>query len=303
MGVWPKGADGTDINEVWRTSNGKHVFSADDSGHIRVLNFPCAVSRAPSLSHKAHSSHVTAARGSWCDRWVASSGGRDCCVMQWRVVPSKTPATVVNLFDLTLEDGRDVGVAGFDRSRLDEGVVEVRTLDAQTAAAARAGNVVVEDSDEESSDGDDDGIWNQAREYDVAEVDDVYDDMMNDIDIVVPEQAVNKNVRIANYALKLQKPGKIKTKLWETREEVAERRRILEHELRNLGRDRASKAVAAAPARDRAEWQPAPSARGGPHPAPKTRRDEGGASDADTWSEAGSEGGDAEAKDAATESR
>ena len=161
----------------------------------------------------------------------------------------------------------------------------------------------MEDSDEESSDGDDDGIWNQAREYDVAEVDDVYDDMMNDIDIVVPEQAVNKNVRIANYALKLQKPGKIKTKLWETREEVAERRRILEHELRNLGRDRASKAVAAAPARDRAEWQPAPSARGGPHPAPKTRRDEGGASDADTWSEAGSESGDAEAKDAATESR
>ena len=139
MGVWPKGADGTDINEVWRTSNGKHVFSADDSGHVRVLNFPCAVSRAPSLSHKAHSSHVTAARGSWCDRWVASSGGRDCCVMQWRVVPSKTPATVVNLFDLTLEDGRDVGVAGFDRSRLDEGVVEVRTLDAQTAAAAARG--------------------------------------------------------------------------------------------------------------------------------------------------------------------
>ena len=187
-------------------------------------------------------------------------------MLQWRVVPSKTPATVVNLFDLTLEDGRDVGVAGFDRSRLDEGVVEVRTLDAQTAAAARAGNVVVEDSDEESSDGDDDGIWNQAREYDVAEVDDVYDDMMNDIDIVVPEQAVNKNVRIANYALKLQKPGKIKTKLWETREEVAERRRILEHELRNLGRDRASKAVAAAPARDRAE------ATGAERAAGRTRR-------------------------------
>lgn len=316
MGVWPKGADGTDINEVWRTSNGKHVFSADDSGHIRVLNFPCAVSRAPSLAHKAHSSHVSAARGSWCDAWVASAGGRDCCVMQWRVVRSKTPATIVNLFDLTMDDGRDAGVAGFDRSRLDEGVVEVRTLDAETAAAARAGNVVVEDSDEESSDGDDDGIWNQAREYDVAEVDDVYDDMMNDIDIVVPEQAVNKNVRIANYALKLQKPGKIKTKLWETREEVAERRRILEHELRNLGRDRASQAVAAAPARDRAEWQPAPSARGGPHPDPtpppptdpeakKNRRGDadGGASDAETWSEAGSEEGDAEAKDAAKETR
>ena len=111
-------------------------------------------------------------------------------------------------------------------------------MDAATANAARAGNVVVvERSDDEgtSSDDGDDGIWDQDRLMDVARVDDVYDDMMRDIDVVVPEQAVNKNVRIARYALRLQKPGEPKTKLWTTREEVAERRRKLENELRGLG--------------------------------------------------------------------
>ena len=84
MGVWQEGQDGTDINEVWRSVDGKRLFSADDSGQVRVVNYPCVLARAPSHGHRAHSSHVTAARGSWCDAWVASSGGRDCCVMQWR---------------------------------------------------------------------------------------------------------------------------------------------------------------------------------------------------------------------------
>ena len=208
--------------------------------------------------------------------------------MQWRVAPSQPPATnLAGFFELTVkEDGerarKSVGVAGFDRGDLDElGVVEVRTVDAATANAARAGNVVVvERSDDEgtSSDDGDDGIWDQDRLMDVARVDDVYDDMMRDIDVVVPEQAVNKNVRIARYALRLQKPGEPKTKLWTTREEVAERRRKLENELRGLGREREARRVAGKKARERAEWQPAASANAGerppdrPPPRPPRRR-------------------------------
>jgi WD40 repeat protein len=316
MGIWPKGADGTDINEVWRTQDGKHVFSADDDGCLRVLNFPCANARAPALKHRAHSSHVSAARGSWCDRWVASAGGRDCAVMQWRVAPSQPPATnLAGFFELTVkEDGerarKSVGVAGFDRGDLDElGVVEVRTVDAATANAARAGNVVVverSDDDGTSSDDGDDGIWDQDRLMDVARVDDVYDDMMRDIDVVVPEQAVNKNVRIARYALRLQKPGEPKTKLWTTREEVAERRRKLENELRGLGREREARRVAGKKARERAEWQPAASANAGERPpdrpppeAPEeAEEDEDGDGDEDGQGRAEDEGKAAGADDA-----
>jgi hypothetical protein len=70
MGLWFPGADGTDINGVWRTSGGRHVISADDTGLLRVLNFPCAVERAPSSDHRAHSSHVAAARASWAGQLV-----------------------------------------------------------------------------------------------------------------------------------------------------------------------------------------------------------------------------------------
>ena len=264
MGVWPKGADGTDINGVWRFGDGKHVVSADDSGCLRVLNFPCATRRAPSLAHKAHSSHVSAAKVSWCDRLVASAGGRDCCVMQWRVVsargvPAGSAAKLNGLFELRGVSGETL-VEGFDRSLLAEGVVNVKTLDADTAALARAGEVQVEASDgETSSDGGDDGIWAAERERDVAEVDDVYDDMLNDIDYVVPEQGVNKQVRTAHFALQMQQPGKPKSKLWATREEVAERRRLLA-ELRSRPR--------AAGGRRR----PPPTEGGAPPRASATRR-------------------------------
>ena len=273
MGLWPKGADGTDINGVWRFGDGKHVVSADDSGCLRVLNFPCATQRAPSLAHKAHSSHVSAAKVSWCDQLVASVGGRDCCVMQWRVTsargaPAGGAAKLNGLFELRGVSG-ETTVEGFDRSRLEEGIVNVTTLDADTAALARAGRVEVEASDgETSSDGGDDGIWAAERERDVAEVDDVYDDMLNDIDYVVPEQGVNKQVRTAHFALQMQQPGKPKSKLWATREEVAERRRLLETELRSLGRGDASAAVGGAAARDRAEWAPAASVGDASMPPP-----------------------------------
>ena len=125
---------------------------------------------------------------------------------------------------------------------------------------------------ETSSDGGDDGIWAAERERDAAEVDAVYDDMLNDIDYVVPEQGVNKQVRTAHFALQMQQPGKPKSKLWATREEVAERRRLLETELRSLGRGAASAAVGGAAARDRAEWAPAASVGDASMPPPPGRR-------------------------------
>ena len=139
--------------------------------------------------------------------------------------------------------------------------MNIKTLDAETAERALAGKVQIEqsDDDDESSDDGDDGIWNTERNRDVAEVDDVFDDMFNDIDYVVPEQGVNKQVRTAHFALAMQQPGAPKSKLWATREEVAERRRVLEHELRKLGRSRNANDLSSTKAADRTEWAPAAS--------------------------------------------
>ena len=267
MGIWAEGMDGTDINGVWRLGNGKYVVSCDDSGRLRVLNFPCAGYRAPSIGNKAHTAHVSAAVGSWCDTMVTSVGARDCAVMQWKVVNARggqagSSAKLNGLFELGgLGNGSSNDVEGFDRSLLEEGIVNIKTLDAETAERALAGKVQIEqsDDDDESSDDGDDGIWNTERNRDVAEVDDVFDDMFNDIDYVVPEQGVNKQVRTAHFALAMQQPGAPKSKLWATREEVAERRRVLEHELRKLGRSRNANDLSSTKAADRTEWAPAAS--------------------------------------------
>ena len=205
--------------------------------------------------------------------------------MQWRVVsargrPRGQRGEAQRLVRATRGVSGETLVEGFDRSLLAEGVVNVKTLDADTAALARAGEVQVEASDgETSSDGGDDGIWAAERERDVAEVDDVYDDMLNDIDYVVPEQGVNKQVRTAHFALQMQQPGKPKSKLWATREEVAERRRLLETELRSLGRGAARPRWAAPPrATERSGRRPRASATRRCHPPAGGEEEQGGRS-------------------------
>ncbi len=40
-GIWPKEADGTDINSVDRSHSGKLYATADDFGKVKVFNCPC----------------------------------------------------------------------------------------------------------------------------------------------------------------------------------------------------------------------------------------------------------------------
>ena len=41
QGIWPKEADGTDINYVDRSHSAKYVATADDFGKVKVFNYPC----------------------------------------------------------------------------------------------------------------------------------------------------------------------------------------------------------------------------------------------------------------------
>lgn len=44
-GIWPDGADGTDINAAYRSHDGSLLASADDFGKVHLFSFPCSQPR------------------------------------------------------------------------------------------------------------------------------------------------------------------------------------------------------------------------------------------------------------------
>ena len=87
-GLWPEGADGTDINACGRSNNGERelVVTSDDFGTVKIFRYPCIIPNADCKAYHGHSSHVTNIAFSADDRWVVSSGGQDRGVFQWEVV-------------------------------------------------------------------------------------------------------------------------------------------------------------------------------------------------------------------------
>ncbi|KAG6923440.1 echinoderm microtubule associated protein like 2 [Chelydra serpentina] len=85
FGIWPEGADGTDINAVCRSHDGKLLASADDFGKVHLFSYPCCQPRAPSHAAGGHSSHVTNVAFLPDDSLLLSTGGTDTSVLQWRL--------------------------------------------------------------------------------------------------------------------------------------------------------------------------------------------------------------------------
>jgi microtubule-associated protein-like 6 len=84
QGIWPAGADGTDINSVDRSHSGHLVATSDDFGKVRVLKYPCVDEGSPSLQCLGHSSNVMNVRWSSGDSHLISVGGNDKSIFQWR---------------------------------------------------------------------------------------------------------------------------------------------------------------------------------------------------------------------------
>uniref|UniRef100_A0A665TL39 EMAP like 2 n=1 Tax=Echeneis naucrates TaxID=173247 RepID=A0A665TL39_ECHNA len=85
FGIWPDGADGTDINAVCRSHDGSLLASADDFGKVHLFSFPCSQPRAPSQECSGHSSHVTNIAFLHDDSHLISTGGKDTSILQWVV--------------------------------------------------------------------------------------------------------------------------------------------------------------------------------------------------------------------------
>uniref|UniRef100_A0A286XTP8 EMAP like 2 n=1 Tax=Cavia porcellus TaxID=10141 RepID=A0A286XTP8_CAVPO len=86
FGIWSEGVDGTDINAVARSHDGKLLASADDFGKVHLFSYPCCQPRALSHKYSGHSSHVTNVAFLWDDSVALTTGGKDTSVLQWRVV-------------------------------------------------------------------------------------------------------------------------------------------------------------------------------------------------------------------------
>ena len=94
-GVWPEGADGTDINACARSNMGHSdaaghslelVATSDDFGTVKLFRYPCVVPNADGKPYHGHSSHVTNVGFSADNHWLISTGGEDRAVFQWEVV-------------------------------------------------------------------------------------------------------------------------------------------------------------------------------------------------------------------------
>uniref|UniRef100_A0A8B9KFI7 EMAP like 3 n=1 Tax=Astyanax mexicanus TaxID=7994 RepID=A0A8B9KFI7_ASTMX len=85
MGVWLEGSDGTDINALCRSHSERIVAVADDFCKVHLFQYPCPKPKAPSHRYEGHGSHVTNVRFTHCDSHLLSLGGKDTCILQWRV--------------------------------------------------------------------------------------------------------------------------------------------------------------------------------------------------------------------------
>jgi echinoderm microtubule-associated protein-like 6 len=91
MAIWPADADGTDVNSADRDPGGALAATADDRGAVKLFNYPCVVDDAPHRAYAGHASHVAYARFSADGGQLASAGGADRTVLQFRVVDVEPP--------------------------------------------------------------------------------------------------------------------------------------------------------------------------------------------------------------------
>ncbi|XP_067011712.2 echinoderm microtubule-associated protein-like 2 isoform X2 [Anabrus simplex] len=83
IGIWPEGADGTDVNHCDRSHNARFMATADDFGKVKLYSYPVTQPKSLCHSYGGHSSHVTNVTFLHDDSRLISTGGRDTSIMQW----------------------------------------------------------------------------------------------------------------------------------------------------------------------------------------------------------------------------
>ncbi|KAK9298266.1 hypothetical protein QLX08_008346 [Tetragonisca angustula] len=85
IGIWPEGADGTDVNNCTRSSDSKLLATGDDFGKVKLFSYPACQPKSLCHTYGGHSSHVTNVSFLQDDTRLISTGGSDTSVLQWIV--------------------------------------------------------------------------------------------------------------------------------------------------------------------------------------------------------------------------
>lgn len=85
IGIFPEGADGTDVNTCACSLDKSVIASGDDFGKVKLFSYPASHPRSGHHSYLGHSSHVTGVEFCGGDRQMMSCGGRDHTIIQWNV--------------------------------------------------------------------------------------------------------------------------------------------------------------------------------------------------------------------------
>ncbi|XP_018317021.1 echinoderm microtubule-associated protein-like 2 isoform X6 [Mycetomoellerius zeteki] len=85
IGIWPEGADGTDVNNCTRSGDDKLLATGDDFGKVKLFSHPACQPKSLYHSYGGHSSHVTNVSFLQDDSRLVSTGGADTSVLQWIV--------------------------------------------------------------------------------------------------------------------------------------------------------------------------------------------------------------------------
>ncbi|XP_043525554.1 echinoderm microtubule-associated protein-like 2 isoform X6 [Frieseomelitta varia] len=85
IGIWPEGAEGTDVNNCTRSSDSKLLATGDDFGKVKLFSYPACQPKSLCHTYGGHSSHVTNVSFLQDDTRLISTGGSDTSVLQWIV--------------------------------------------------------------------------------------------------------------------------------------------------------------------------------------------------------------------------
>lgn len=95
-GVFPAGADGTDINSVDANNERSLIAASDDFGSLTVYRFPCLNNKQDCRRLSGHAEHVVRVRfyeelpeqeGDEGYERLITAGGMDRTYIQWKAVP------------------------------------------------------------------------------------------------------------------------------------------------------------------------------------------------------------------------
>lgn len=85
IGIWPEGADGTDVNNCSRSSDSKLLATGDDFGKVKLFTYPACQPKSLCHTYGGHSSHVVNVSFLQDNTRLISIGGSDTSVLQWIV--------------------------------------------------------------------------------------------------------------------------------------------------------------------------------------------------------------------------